>query len=56
MFTGGLGLLARNSLRGSVMLRLRSGRQSFWCFEPVKKHGPGMAADLQVVTPFGDPV
>jgi hypothetical protein len=19
---------------------------AFWCFEPVKKHGPGMAADL----------
>jgi transposase len=34
----------------------RSGRQLTGAFEPVKKHGPGVAADLTVVTPAGDPV
>ncbi len=31
----------------------RSGRQLTGAPEPVKKHGPGVAADLRVVTPFG---
>ena len=29
---------------------------AFWRFVPVKKHGPGSAADLALVTPSGDPV
>lgn len=29
---------------------------AFWRLVPVKKHGPGSAADLRLVTPSGDPV
>ena len=29
---------------------------AFWRPVPVKKHGPGSAADLRLVTPSGDPV
>jgi transposase len=28
----------------------------WWCKNPVKKPGPGISADLTVVTPSGDPV
>ncbi|MGH7161926.1 MAG: hypothetical protein ACREID_00465, partial [Planctomycetota bacterium] len=34
----------------------RSGRRLFGDGDPEKKHGPGTAADLRVVTPTGDPV
>jgi transposase len=29
---------------------------AFWRLVPVKKHGPGSAADLRLATPSGDPV
>jgi hypothetical protein len=34
----------------------RSDRSFIGGTDPVKKHGPGMYADLRLVMPLGDPV
>jgi transposase len=47
---------ARSSGRATTRAARKERPAAFWRFIPVKKHGPGNAADLRLVTPSGDPV
>ena len=44
------GLLARNSSSRNVTASKGSGRPLFGASSPSRKHGPGVAADLRLVT------
>jgi transposase len=47
---------ARSSCRATRRAARKERPSAFWRPVPVKKHGPGSAADLRLVTPSGDPV
>ena len=47
---------ARSSGCATRMAARKERPAAFWRLVPVKKHGPGSAADLRLVTPSGDPV
>jgi transposase len=47
---------ARSSGRATTTAARKERPAAFWRPVPVKKHGPGSAADLRLVTPSGDPV
>ena len=47
---------ARSSCRATTAVARKERPAAFWRSVPVKKHGPGSAADLALVTPLGDPV
>jgi transposase-like protein len=47
---------ARSSCRATTAVARKERPAAFWRSVPVKKHGPGSAADLALVTPSGDPV
>jgi transposase len=47
---------ARSSGCATRTVARKERPSAFWRPVPVKKHGPGSAADLRLVTPSGDPV